>query len=131
MACGQLPEANATIGPLFDAADTAYFENPANVANLVLPWLRGTRIHADFALRVTALRGPYSAEVSYRDGLLVPYGTQGSIRADAVVGPRAAPHYAVELKSGLARPTPAETRAYARHLPPGAGVCAIAEAFGR
>jgi hypothetical protein len=49
-----------------------------------------------------SLRAPNSAEVSYLNGVPVPYGTSGSIRADATVGPIAATLYAVDLKSGAA-----------------------------
>jgi hypothetical protein len=93
--------------------------------------LRGIRIHSYFAGEVTGLGPPYSAEVSYLNGFPVPYGTPGSVRADAVVGPVNAPSYAVELKSGFAVPSTSETAAYRANLPPGTGLCSIVETPGR
>jgi hypothetical protein len=85
---------------------------------------------AIFAAEVRGLGAPYSAEVSYLRGVQVPYGTAGSIRADAVVGPTSNPLYAVELKSGAAVPSASETAAYNANLPAGTGVCSIVEAPG-
>jgi RHS repeat-associated protein len=130
--CDQLNGANDTIVPLLDAATNAFNEYPMRPIDQVWPLsaLRGTFIHSYFAREVTALGAPYSAEVSYLGGLPVPYGTPGSIRADAVVGPMNAPLYAVELKSGYAVPSAAETAAYYANLPAGTGVCSIVEAPG-
>lgn len=127
--CDQLNGANDTIQPLLDAATKAYNEYPLRPIDMVWPLsaLRGTYIHSYFAAEVTGLGAPYSAEVSYLGGVPVPYGTPGSIRADATVGPINAPLYAVELKSGAALPTPAETAAYRANLPPGTGLCSIVE----
>jgi len=127
--CDQLKIANDTFPPLLEAAEKAYSEYPARPMDFVWPFsvLRGTRIHSFFAGEVRGLGAPYSAEVSYKNGVVVPYGTAGSIRADAVVGPIGAPLYAVELKSGGALPTPAETAAYDANLPPGTGKCSIVE----
>ena len=127
--CDQLNGANDTIQPLLDAATKAYNEYPLRPIDMVWPLsaLRGTYIHSYFAAEVAGLGAPYSAEVSYLGGVPVPYGTPGSIRADATVGPINAPLYAVELKSGAALPTPAETAAYRANLPPGAGLCSIVE----
>jgi hypothetical protein len=130
--CDQLQGANNTIQPLLDAANKAYSQYPLRPIDMVWPMsaLRGTRIHSFFASEVTGLGPPYSAEVSYLGGVPVPYGTPGSVRADAIVGPINAPLYAVELKSGAALPTASETAAYNANLPPGTGTCSIVEAPG-
>jgi hypothetical protein len=130
--CDQLNGANDTIKPLLEAADKAYKEFPLRPIDLVWPLsaLRGNRIHSFFAGEVTGLGPPYSAEVSYLSGAQVPYGTRGSVRADAVVGAVSAPLYAVELKSGGALPSASETAAYHANLPPGTGLCSIVEAPG-
>lgn len=130
--CDQVNGANNTIQPLLDAATKAYNAYPLRPIDLIWPFsvLRGTYVHSYFAAEVTALGSPYSADVSYKNGMQVPYGTAGSIRADAVVGPIGAPLYAGELKSGFAYPTASETAAYNANLPPGTPVCAIVEAPG-
>jgi len=92
--------------------------------------IRGSRIHAEFAGSLKVIGGLYSAEVSYKDGAVVPYGTTGSVRADGVYGPIGSPSYVVELKSGFAVPTPSEVDNYRRNLPPGTGVCGLVEAPG-
>jgi hypothetical protein len=93
--------------------------------------LRGFLIHREFAQTVKLLGPLYGAEVSYRDGVLVPYGTPGSVRADAVYGPIATPVYAVELKSGYAVPSPGEIAAYQANLPPGTELFGIVESIAR
>lgn len=130
--CDQLQGVNDTIQPLLDAATQAYNQYPLRPIDSVWPFsaLRGTYIHSYFAGEVTALGPPYSAEVSYLSGVPVTYGTPGSIRADAVVGPVNAPLYAVELKSGAAVPSTSETAAYQANLPPGTGLCSIVESPG-
>jgi RHS repeat-associated protein len=127
--CDQQNGANATIGPLLDAATNAYNAYPFRPIDMIFPFsaLRGTAIHTYFAGEVRALGPLYSAEVSYLNGVPVPFGTFGSVRTDAIVGPINAPFYAVELKSGAARPSAAETAAYYRNLPPGTGLCSIVE----
>jgi hypothetical protein len=130
--CDQLKGANDTIQPLLNVATDAFNEYPMRPITMIWPGsaLRGIAIHSYFAGAVAGLGPPYSAEVSYLSGVPVPYGTPGSIRADAVVGPIAAPLYAVELKSGYAIPSAAETAAYYANLPAGTGVCSIVEAPG-
>jgi RHS repeat-associated protein len=125
-------------GPSFqifiDAANTAYASNPASIATMVVPplgWLRGIRIHAEFAAIVERAGPKFQAEVSYKNGVPVPYGTPGSVRADGIYGPVASPLYAVELKSGLAVPTPQEIAAYRAHLPPGTALFGIVEMLGK
>ena len=123
---------DASFDALLRAAEAAYAEYPRTIATSLPPfsWLRGIQIHSFFAAEVGRLGPMYAAEVSYKNGVLVPYGTKGSIRADAIYGPLAKPNYAVELKSGLAVPTPAEMRAYDANLPPGTPVHSIVEEPG-
>jgi hypothetical protein len=74
--------------PLLQAATDAYNSNRASILADIPPlsWLRGIFVHSAFAANVNALGPEYSAEVSYKNGLLVPYGTPGSVRADAIYG---------------------------------------------
>jgi hypothetical protein len=115
-----------------EAADRAYKANPMLAGDLVPPpsWIRGIRIHIDFAAEVRALGPGFAAEVSYKNGVPVPYGTKGSIRADAVYGPITHPVFAVELKSGLATVTNAEANAYYANLPWGTRLVPIVESPG-
>jgi hypothetical protein len=120
---------DAAFQPLLNAAESAFQDNGMNSAagRTVLGWLRGIRIHSMFAASVNALGPMYRAEVSYKNGVLVAYGTPGSIRADAVYGPLNRPIFAVELKSGWAYISRGELDAYRRNLPPGTGVFGITE----
>jgi RHS repeat-associated protein len=89
------------------------------VGRTAFGWLRGILIHNKFATMIRAMNNPmYHAEVSYLRGRVVPYGTPGSIRADAVVGNPAAPLFAIELKTGGAFISPGERAAYNANLPP-------------
>lgn len=127
----QCPE--TSFNPFRQAANNAFQNNPYRpFPYAIFPFsvLRGTRIHTEFAATINATGGLYSAEVSYKDGLVVPYGTAGSVRADGVYGPIISPDYVVELKSGFAVPTLSEIEAYRRNIPSGAGVCAVVEAPG-
>jgi hypothetical protein len=86
-----------------------------------LPWIRGTLIHTEFEALVTAL-GPtsrFTPEVSYKDGVIVPYGTPGSSRADVVFGSPAAPIAAYDLKTGWAYMSIRQAKAYGANLPAG------------
>ena len=114
------------------AADAAFNANPYHLYDSIFPFsvLRGMRIHAEFAGSIRLTGGLYSSEVSYKDGLVVPYGTPGSVRADGVYGPIDAPLYVVELKSGFAIPTPSEIAKYGANLPAGTRLCGIVEAPG-
>ena len=92
-----------------------------------LPWLkpmrRGQAIHSAFANKVRALGVSYDAEISYKNGVLVPYSTPGSVRADATYGDINRPQFVVELKTGrfnyMSR---GEARAYLENLPRGTPV---------
>ncbi|ONI90753.1 sugar-binding protein [Saccharothrix sp. ALI-22-I] len=80
----------------------------------------GTRVHAEFARMIRALgRSDLHAEVSYLNGRVVPYGTRGSVRMDAVVGTQAAPTAIFDLKTGSAALTPSRIAQIRSHLPSG------------
>jgi len=112
-----------------EAAQAAISAYPSSPLDRIWPFsvLRGTRIHVQFAINVKANGPPYDAEVSYLHGIVVDYGTPGSVRADGIYGPRANPKYAVELKSGAAGLTAAEIRNYYKHLPQGTILCGVLE----
>jgi RHS repeat-associated protein len=109
---------------LVDAAEQAANSIPSFYNSLLgrtlYGWLRGIIIHTEFARNVRTLGPSYHAEVSYLRGRLVPYGTPGSVRADAVVGPIERPLLAIELKTGGAYISNDEAAAYRANLPPGA-----------
>ncbi len=123
---------DASFDRLMSIANEAYKANPLTVPNSVPPlsWLRGIQIHSYFAARVRALGPNYAAEISYKNGGVVEYGTPGSVRADAVYGNVEKPTYVVELKSGMAAVTPAETHAYKANLPAGTPIYGIVEVPG-
>jgi len=105
---------------LVDAAERAAQSVPSSIAGrAILGPLRGTLIHRAFAAEVRAMGGAYHAEVSYYRGRVVPYGTPGSVRADAVVGPINHPLFAIELKTGGAFVTRDEKQNYYANLPAG------------
>ncbi len=80
--------------------------------------MRGIYIHLRFGAYVDALGPDYASEVSYRKAALVPFGTPGSVRADAVHGLRIKPAFAVELKTGAAFVTRGEREAYGQTYRP-------------
>lgn len=84
-------------------------------------WLRGILIHNNFRNLIRASNSPiYHAEVSYLRGKVVPYGTPGSSRPDAVVGDPASPLFAIDLKTGgafLGYPNSDQARAARANLP--------------
>jgi len=92
-----------------------------------LPWLkpmlRGTAIHRVFANKARALSVSYDAEISYKNGVIVPYGTSGSVRADATYGDINRPQFVIELKTGrfnyMSR---GEAQGYLDNLPRGVPV---------
>jgi RHS repeat-associated protein len=109
---------------LVDAAERAANSIPPWLNSIVgrtfFAWLRGSYIHTQFKLNVVAMGNPlYRAEVSYLRGVPVVYGTPGSVRADAVVGPIGHPLLAIELKTGGAYITRDEYNAYKANLPVG------------
>ena len=116
------PQTDAAYDRLQLLADTAAATVDANCDwRCAFPWIRGTLIHTAFEALVTAL-GPtsgFTAEVSYKDGVVVPYGTAGSSRADAVFGPVAAPIVVFDLKTGWAFMGMSQARAYGNNLPSG------------
>lgn len=80
----------------------------------------GTRVHTAFAEEVAALgRADVFTEVSYLNGQVVPYGTPGSVRLDAVVGSPSAPTAIYDLKTGSATLTTARIAQIQSQLPAG------------
>ena len=60
----------------------------------------GTRAHSAFRAEVEALRrSNLRAEVSYKNGTPVRYGTKGSVRLDVVEGPIDAPIAVYDFKT--------------------------------
>jgi hypothetical protein len=59
------------------------------------------------------------AEVSYKGGFPVTYGTTGSVRADAIYGPIASPEIVFELKTSWGWVSTGESRAYFENIPRG------------
>ncbi|WP_368882054.1 FG-GAP-like repeat-containing protein [Shewanella algae] len=84
-----------------------------------LPWIRGSGIHKLFADKVRSLGTNFYAEVSYKGGFPVTYGTTGSVRADAIYGPIASPEIVFELKTGWGWVSTGESRAYFENIPRG------------
>ena len=81
----------------------------------------GTAVHSEFGYLVEVNTG-LSTEVSYKGGLQVDYGTQGSVRVDVVEGPIDAPTCCYDLKTGGAKLTPARTTQIQDELPGGSKV---------
>jgi RHS repeat-associated protein len=78
--------------------------------------VHGTKVHAEFGKLAGEIEGA-SIEVSYKNGQVVPYGTKGSVRADAVIGDVNAPNAVYDLKTGGAKLTPANVAKYNQHVP--------------
>lgn len=85
-----------------------------------LPWIRGTLVHSEFKRLIdsTCPASHYRTEVSYKNGVLVPYGTAGSSRADVVFGPVSKPLNVYDLKTGWAYLSYGQAKAYGANLPP-------------
>jgi len=115
-------DAATEVDASFDTIDT-YCKGSCKWLPWLKPMLRGTAIHTLFAAKLRALDASYSAEISYKDGDLVRYGTSGSIRADGVFGNISRPDFVVELKTGrfnyMSR---GEAKRYLENLPNGTPV---------
>jgi hypothetical protein len=86
--------------------------------------VRGILIHD--ALSALIVANPalgFSSEISYLNvngvSSIVPYGTPGSVRPDAVYGPVNSPIVAYDLKTGNAYMRPADRQRYYYNLPKG------------
>jgi hypothetical protein len=116
------PETRAAYDRLQSLADVAAVNVDTTCGwRCNLPWIRGTLIHSEFEALVTSL-GPasgFTAEVSYKNGVVVPYGTAGSSRADVVFGSLAAPTAVYDLKTGWAYMSIGQAKAYGANLPTG------------
>lgn len=107
---------------LVDAAEEAANSIPPFFNTLlgrsVFGWLRGILIHNRFAAIIRAMNNPmYNAEVSYLRGKVVPYGTPGSSRPDAVVGNIASPLFVIDLKTGAAVVGVGQLNGYRANIP--------------
>jgi hypothetical protein len=82
--------------------------------------VHGSRVHTAFRQEILALgRSDVFSEISYLNGRVVPYGTPGSVRLDAVVDPNlTAPVAVYDLKTGSAHLTQARINQIRSHLPP-------------
>jgi len=80
---------------------------------------RNTRSYRVRKAGATDSRGRIQTEVSYRNGSVVPRGTRGSVRVDAVRGRPERPKEIWDLKTGGARLTPQRIQQIRRHLPRG------------
>lgn len=78
--------------------------------------VHGTKVHTEFGKLAGEIEG-VSTEVSYKNGQVVPYGTKGSVRADAVWGDVNAPSAIFDLKTGGAKLTPKNVAKYNEHVP--------------
>jgi hypothetical protein len=78
----------------------------------------GTAVHAALASEIRALgRSDISPEVSYLNGQIVPYGTEGSIRPDVVLGDPLSPNAVLDLKTGVKGLSEARVSTMQAHLP--------------
>ncbi len=115
-------EAANEVDASYDTIDT-YCKGSCRFLPWLKPMLRGTAIHRVFANKVRALSVSYDAEISYKNGVIVPYSTSGSVRADATYGDINRPQFVVELKTGrfnyMSR---GEAQGYLDNLPRGVPV---------
>jgi RHS repeat-associated protein len=110
------------------AARRAIASEPIENYNPFFYWLRGIRIHTRFAENVRALGPDFGAEVAYFAKEPAPNRAfLGSVRADAIYGPMAAPVFAVELKTAAAYLTARGRQKYLQNLPPGTALYEIRE----
>ena len=104
-------------------AVTKFLQNAANKAEAQIGGkggVAGTAKHEVFKDEVRAAKDAgLSSEVSYKGGELTGYGAEGSVRVDAVHGPKEKPTRVYELKTGGAKLTEKRLRDLEVHLPPG------------
>jgi RHS repeat-associated protein len=79
----------------------------------------GTKVHSQFKSIVDNAGQNISTEVSYLNGKVVPFGTKGSVRLDAVVGDVNNPTAVFDLKTGGAQLTAKRIEQIRKHLPEG------------
>lgn len=80
----------------------------------------GTAVHKEFQNQIHLLKRQginVTSEVPYLNGIVVPYGTKGSVRADVVVGDIHKPLGVYDLKTGVAKLSTAEKTNYQNNLP--------------
>lgn len=78
--------------------------------------VHGTKVHSEFGKMVDQIDG-VTSEISYKDGQVVPYGTKGSVRADAVAGDVNNPSKIYDLKTGNAKLTDKNIQKYNQNVP--------------
>lgn len=76
----------------------------------------GSKIHSEFVKNVSEIDG-VTSEVSYKNGNVVPYGTSGSVRPDAVEGDITSPTNIYDLKTGKAKVEPKDVSKFQNHVP--------------
>lgn len=96
---------------LQDAANTA-LKNVGDGKGAV----HGTKVHTEFGTIANKVDN-VTKEVSYKNGEVVPYGTKGSVRADAVEGNINKPTAVYDLKTGKAKVTQKNIDKYNKHVP--------------
>jgi RHS repeat-associated protein len=79
--------------------------------------VHGTKVHTEFAKKVDPKKSGVTTEVSYKNGDVVPRGTPGSIRVDAVRGNPARPQGVYDVKTGGAKLDAARKAEIQKHLP--------------
>ncbi len=109
------------------ARPLALLQDAARRANLavhpsVRQPVRGTLVHFIFAKNVRALGPDFGAEESWFRGESTTYGTLGSSRVDARWGPRYAPYFVADLKTGGMYMTVYQRERLQINLPPGTPV---------
>jgi RHS repeat-associated protein len=80
--------------------------------------VHGTKVHTEFGKEIKASGAPeLHSEVSYRNGEVVEYGTEGSVRVDAVIGNKHLPNAIVDLKTGDAELSQGRVDELLKHVP--------------
>lgn len=78
--------------------------------------VHGTKVHTEFGTIANKIDN-VTKEVSYKNGEVVPYGTKGSVRADAIEGNINRPNAIYDLKTGEAKVTQKNIDKYNQHVP--------------
>jgi hypothetical protein len=102
----------------------ANIQKAANQAEAKVPKGKGSvygiKVHTEFKILISTLRQQginVSSEISYLNGIVVKYGTKGSVRADVVVGDINSPVAIYDLKTGSAKMSAQEMRNYKTNVP--------------
>ena len=81
--------------------------------------VNGILKHSEFARRINSLKNPQIVtEVTYKNGVVVPYGTKGGVRLDVVeYNANGSIKNVFDLKTGKAKLTNRRIQSIQRHLP--------------